>query len=330
MNRLVDLHNIRKVIGRFRQFGGGRLLWEYAKMGLLPVILKQGLLLLTGKTDADTAYEAIGRKVNPILINRYANLLSEQKTYYDHQELEHQRRPVVWFCWLQGMDSAPDLVRVCYNSIKRYVTDKKLVVVTQENVGEYIKLPQHIVERWERGQMPPALFADIIRLELLTRYGGTWMDATVLCTGSPSPDFLMDSDLFLYQSLRKGDRTFYGASNWFMTACANNKVLLVLKDVITQYWRDYSCTLQYYMFHLFLIQVVQFYPEEMAAMPRRNRKRALVLGDKLTEPYDEQTMNEIEQISCFHKLNYRIAGRMKDASGTFYEEIVKRYGTMVS
>ena len=325
----MQTDTIHKAFGRFRQFGGGRLLWEYAKMGLLPVVLKQGLLLLMGKTDADMAYEAIGRKVNPILINRYASLLSEQKAYYDHQELEHQRRPVVWFCWLQGMDSAPDLVKACYNSIKRYVPDKELVVVTQENVSEYINLPQHIVERYEKGQMPPALFADIIRLELLTRYGGTWMDATVLCTGSPSPDSLMDSDLFLYQSLRKGDRTFYGASNWFMTACANNKVLLVLKDVLTQYWRDYSCTLQYYIFHLFLIQVAQLYPEEMAAMPRRNRKRALVLGDKLTEPYDEQTMYEIEQISCFHKLNYRVAGRMKDASGTFYEEIVKRYGTMV-
>ena len=120
-------------------------MWEYAKMGLLPVVLKQGLLLLMGKTDADMAYEAIGRKVNPILINRYASLLSEQKAYYDHQELNHQRRPVVWFCWLQGLDSAPDLVKACYNSIKRYVTDKELVVVTQENVSEYIKLPQHIV-----------------------------------------------------------------------------------------------------------------------------------------------------------------------------------------
>lgn len=326
----MQTDTIHKAFGRFRQFGGWRLLWVYAKLGVLPTVLKQGVLLLAGRTDIDRAYEAIGQRVNPILINKYATLLTNRKAYYAHQQLAHQHRPVVWFCWLQGMDSAPDLVRACYNSIKRYVTDKELVVVTQENVSEYINLPQHIVERYEKGQLPPALFADIIRLELLTRYGGTWMDATVLCTGSPSPDFLMDSDLFLYQSLRKGDRTFYGASNWFMTASANNKVLLVLKDVLTQYWRDYSCTLQYYMFHLFLIQVARLYPEETAAMPRRNRKRALVLGDKLTEPYNEQTMYEIEQISCFHKLNYRVAGRMKNVSGTFYEEMVKRYGTMVS
>ena len=326
----MEQNIIRRIICRFRQFGGYRLIWEYAKLGLLPTMLKQGVLLLTGKTDFNRAYETIGRVVNPTLIDKYTPFIGQLKAKYDATPLEHAHRPVIWFCWLQGLNCAPDLVKACYNSIKRYVTDKELVVVTQENVSEYIKLPQHIVERYKRGQMPPALFADIIRLELLTKYGGTWMDATVLCTGSPSPDFLMDSELFLYQSLRKGDRTFYGASNWFMTSCANNKVLLVLKDVLTQYLLDYSCTLQYYMFHLFLCQVARLYPEEMAAMPRRNRKRALVLGDKLTEPYDEQTMNEIEQISCFHKLNYRVAGRMKDASGTFYEEIVRSYGTVVA
>lgn len=321
---------IRKALGRFRQFGGWRLLWEYAKLGVLPAVLRQGALLLAGRTDADMAYEAIGRKVSPMLINRYANLLLELKKKYDVRPLEHGRRNVVWFCWLQGMDLAPSLVKACYNSIRQHVTDHEIIVVTRENMREYIALPQHIVERYEQGQMPPALFADIVRLELLTCYGGTWMDATVLCTGTPTPASMMDSDLFLFQTLRKGDTTFYGASNWFITSCANNKVLLVLRDVLVQYWRDYSCTLQYYMFHLFLIQVARLYPEEIAAMPRRNRRRALLLGDKLAESYDADLMREIEQVSCFHKLNYRVAERMKDSSGTFYEALVRRYGTNVS
>lgn len=320
------MNPIRKALGRFRQFGGCRLLREYAKLGVLPTVLKQGVLLLTGRTDADRAYEAIGRKVNPLLISRYANLLYQRKEHYAHQQQEHRHRPVVWFCWLQGMDHAPELVKACCNSIRQHVADKELIVVTRENIREYITLPQHIVGRYEKGQMPPALFADIVRLELLTRYGGTWMDASVLCTGTPSPASMMDSDLFLFQALRKGDRTFYGASNWFITSCANNKVLLVLKNVLVQYWRDYPCTLQYYMFHLFLIQVARLYPEEMAAMPRRNRRRALVLGDKLAQPYDADMMREIEQASCFHKLNYRVAERMNDTSGTFYAEIMRRYG----
>lgn len=227
------------------------------------------------------------------------------------------------------------MVQACQESMRRYIADWEIIQLTYENYKDYVTLPEYIELKYERGQIPPALFADLLRLEVLIQYGGTWMDATMFCTdpGLLKKDSwlqeIMDCDLFMFQALRKGDPRFYGISNWFITARRGSLPLMVLRDVLTEYWQDYSVTLDYYMFHDFFFTIAQMYPEEMAAMPRRNRKRALVLGDKLTEPYDEQEMNDIKQISCFHKLNYRIAGRMKDVSGTFYEEIVKRYGTMV-
>lgn len=321
--------DMKRALRRIRQFGGWRLLWEYTKMGLLPVVVREGLQLLTGKRDFDRAYQTIGREVNSLLLKRYTPLMYRMKDQYDHAELEHTHRDVVWFCWLQGLDMAPDLVKACYNSIRQHVRDRELVVITHDNLHEYINLPPHVVDRYERGQMPPALFSDMVRLELLIRYGGTWMDASLLCTGSDWPDGVMDADLFLFQTLRKGDRTFYGASNWFITASANNPVLLVLRDVLSQYWKDYSCTLQYYMFHLFLYQLARIYPDEIAAMPKRNRLRALQLVNRLSDRYDAEAMTEMERVSNCHKLNYRVAERLKDPAGTFYAEVIRRYGTDV-
>ena len=39
------------------------------------------------------------------------------------------------------------------------------------------------MEKWEKGRIPAAMFSDLLRVELLIKYGGTWIDSTVLCTG---------------------------------------------------------------------------------------------------------------------------------------------------
>ena len=59
----------------------------------------------------------------------------------------------------------------------------EVIVIDEKNWREYIDLPDYIIRRRERKQIPPAHFTDLLRLELLIRYGGTWIDSTVLCTG---------------------------------------------------------------------------------------------------------------------------------------------------
>ena len=48
-----------------------------------------------------------------------------------------------------------------------------------------------------------AAFTDMLRLELLCQYGGTWIDATVLCTGGEGINELLDPDLFVFQQIKK-------------------------------------------------------------------------------------------------------------------------------
>ena len=85
----------------------------------------------------------------------------------------------VWFCWLQGLEQAPPLVKLCYEALRQKLPDREIVVIDAKNVFDYITLPEEIVEKWKRGIIGPAHFSDLIRLELLVRYGGYWIDATV-------------------------------------------------------------------------------------------------------------------------------------------------------
>lgn len=316
-----------KIISRFRQFGGLRLLGAYAKMGMFLCVMSEAVKIILGRTSRDEGYAEIRKAVNRKLQAKYADFIVKRKEAYDEGrgkkndgrcEGDDGRRKV-WTCWLQGFDKAPVMVQTCQESMRRYIKDREIIQLTYENYKDYVTLPEHIVRKYERGQIPPALFADLLRLEVLIQYGGTWMDSTMLCTnaGLMSKDSwlqeIMDCDLFLFQALRKGDPRFYGISNWFITARRGCRPLMVLRDVLAEYWRDYSVTLNYYMFHDFFFTIAQLYPEEVAAMPRRNRLGPLKLkhgkgyemktdGLRLKEePWVQQLIERV----CVHKLDYK-------------------------
>lgn len=316
-----------KVISRFKQFGGVRLLAAYTRMGMARCVMTEAMKLILGRTSRDEAYAVIRRAANRRLQAQYADFIVERKEAYedgrvvrdDVKGMREDGSRMVWTCWLQGFDKAPAMVQACQASMRNCLTDREIIQLTYENYTDYVTLPEHIVRKYERGLMPPALFADLLRLEVLIQHGGTWMDATMFCTdaGLLEKDSwlqeIMDCDLFMFQALRKGDSRFWGISNWFITARPGCRPLMVLRDVLTKYWQDYSVTLDYYMFHDFFNAIARLYPEEIAAMPRRNRLGPLRLmqgkGYQLTNDgltlKDEAWVKELTKRVMVHKLDYK-------------------------
>ena len=315
---------IKKIIFRARQFGGLRLSWTYMSMGLGILVIQNILKMLLGFKTKDEAYAAISYAANRKLQLKYKELVCERKVYYDSiSNMKLGRSNKVFVSWLQGFEGAPELVKVCVESIKRYMTDREIILLSLDNYHKYAELPNDIVEKFKAGKIPPALFSDLLRLELLIKYGGTWMDATILCTGEDYPKEIIDCDLFVFQAIVRGDARLRGISNWFITACQNNRLLMVLRDVLIQYWRDYDCTIDYYIFHHFFYSIAMLYPDEIAAMPRKDRLVPLQLMKRMGDKYDENWMKELKGKTCFHKLNYRLSSEVLNDSGNFYHTIIK-------
>lgn len=81
------------------------------------------------------------------------------------------------FCWFQGMENAPELVKRCYASVKRNMPNKEVIVITKENMDQYVDFPEHILGKWKKGLITDTKMSDFLRMELLIRYGGLWMVA---------------------------------------------------------------------------------------------------------------------------------------------------------
>lgn len=330
--------DLKKLITRYKQFGGAKLVWQYAKLGAVPTVLK-GLWRFTVKGSwfkvgvfqcCKGLYGEVIRRVEPFLVQKYGARAQEFKSSRSSY-LTHEHPKVIWWCWLQGIENAPSIVRACYNSLVQgewfRENGYKVNVIDAENWKEYVELPGYMEKKWEKKQIPPALFSDLLRLELLIKYGGTWIDSTVLCTGNVNDnhnDNFLNADLFLFQYTQQGSIPI-SISNWFISACSNNEVLIVLRDMLYAYWKDYDCTLDYYIFHLFFAMISKEYPEQILAMPYGQSQNSLVLLHHWGEKFEQKKWDNLTSKVCFHKLAFRIPQNVKEDEGNFYNYILRLF-----
>lgn len=319
----IELSKARK---RLREFGGLRLVCAYARMGVLGKVAVAFCRCALRGRPLKEAYPYVLLAVRPHLEKRYGAFLKRRLIENgDGLDLPESSRKV-WVCWLQGMDKAPEIVHACVNSLKTHIRDREIVLLDSGNIPEYVDVPEHIQKKWLEGRIPCASYAVIVRLCLLLKYGGTWIDATVLCTGDAIPSEYMDSDLFFYQYTHPGSTKFGGISNWFITARPNHPVLRTLLDVICEYWRDFDCLVYYYIFHLFFEMMVKERPEILRKMPYGYSGYCLGLLHHWNETFDPEKWRKATTRSCFHKLNCRVPDAVKTDSSNYYSHILGEYG----
>ena len=318
--------DLQILLSRYCQFGGLRLAWEYTKLESLWPAVKAGVRCLVKRQSFKAIYPEVLRKTEPYLMERYAPVLRSKMSDVRGKTLVHEHPKVIWWCWLQGIENAPSIVKACFNSLKQ-LTGYSLVVIDNSNWREYVELPGYIVKKWEKKQIPPALFSDLLRLELLIKYGGTWIDSTVLCTGNVNDnhnDNYLEADLFLFQYTKQGSIPV-SISNWFISAYSNNEVLIVLRDMLYAYWKDYDCVLDYYIFHQFFAMISKEYPEQITAMPYGQSQNSLVLLHHWGEKFDQKKWDKLTEKVCFHKLAFRVSEETKEKKENYYNYILNTY-----
>lgn len=79
-----------KLRTRLVQFGGWRLVWQYARMGVLWTGVKALASCATSGRSLKSAYPAITKRVDEILIKKYRHILEESKDRHQRLEAESQ------------------------------------------------------------------------------------------------------------------------------------------------------------------------------------------------------------------------------------------------
>ncbi len=86
---------------------------------------------------------------------------------------------VLWLFWQQGKNEAPDTVIQCMRSWSELNPEWVVHTLAQDNIDQYIDLGKIVARNADR--LTPQALSDIVRINLLRKYGGVWADATCFC-----------------------------------------------------------------------------------------------------------------------------------------------------
>lgn len=103
----------------FKKQGGIKLLTQYWKGGALFTAIGEFLLLGKSRTALEILRLSATLKTKQKLERKYKEVLLDFDEKWKKQNcLESKSSNKVWICWFQGMESASELVRRCYHSVK--------------------------------------------------------------------------------------------------------------------------------------------------------------------------------------------------------------------
>lgn len=235
-------------------------------------------------------------------IKRRAKLMSYSKT------ISAEKKPV-WVYWAQGIDSAPEIVKLCIESMKSVFGDR-LHVLTDNNIHYYVS--SYYAERISSF----AHKSDYIRAELLYRYGGTWIDST--CMVKPELKQIVDNNDFVVACYPPA-RTQMG--NWFLSINERYSWLFSLMYAALTMWiterGDFN---EYFMFHAFWRILVTIDPQarkcwDSVYQINASKARSFLLYriDELFNVLDEEEYKNIYDGAPLLKLTYKYEQYGKDS-----------------
>lgn len=165
----------------------------------------------------------------------------------------------IWRYWAQGWENAPFMVRYCTEAVQHYAPDWEIINLDDKNIGEYIDLPAYLKNS---SNFPIQPISDLIRVKLLDKYGGVWLDATAFLNTNLTA-FLtpLDGEFFCFWRWEKK----VSMSSWFLAASKGSYIcnrlaedfekLLLSNEFLSEnevYFSKWRGSPNYFAFHKLL------------------------------------------------------------------------------
>ncbi|MDC4318532.1 capsular polysaccharide synthesis protein [Acinetobacter nosocomialis] len=134
---------------------------------------------------------------------------------------------IIWMFW--NDKELPELVFYCIENIKKLHPDFEVNILNCNNVGNFIDINFFELTK----KMPLPNISDLIRLKLLSRYGGIWMDSSIILQQPLDEFFLLSGyDLIGYYNVFQ---TINGnvpvIESWLLAAPKNSKFILTWLEI---------------------------------------------------------------------------------------------------
>jgi hypothetical protein len=287
-----------------------RAFFSRAALPIVSLLISNGINSKTLEICRNIYYHAlvkrVAKKINSINIGSdYEDPVNSSRCP-EQVSTAGSTKKIIWIYWDSGFDNAPLIVKICAKRLKKF-DNVKLVFLDNKNLEDYIQLPDHILHKVFEGKISKAHFSDLLRVELLFRYGGVWLDATVFLTGEKIPAELLGNDLFFYSMSKpsiNGNPIYL--SSWAIASPANHPVLAITRSYLHDYWAKNDKLLDYFLLHITLCATINSFPEYRPKFLGfyNNADPHLLLLNYHSE-FSDDLYEAITSVSTIHKLSYK-------------------------
>lgn len=258
-----------------------------------------------------------------------------------YKDLPEDATPVdgkipVWCCWWQGPEQMPELVKMCHERLKQVLPENaQLHIITLDNFKDYVDIPQHILDKFDHKIITMTTMSDVLRFQLLARYGGYWLDATIFFSEDiPAPYF---SGNFYCQRMHNRPENCAREAcrgNWSgfsMAGPKNSIVFRYMNDAFSYWWAHYDTIIDYVLIDYILWTGYRHVPaiREVIDTVPDNNEDIFSFYQYLNHPYSPELFREAAKNNIMHKLTYKMDLRKQTPEGetTLYGHLLNEvYG----
>ncbi len=258
----------------------------------------------------------------------------------DHKQKGHidpgdpiQKNSTIWVFWWQGEENAPYPVNLCMESVRRNAGLHPVVVLDQNNYDKYVEIPEYVLKKFREGKISIAHFSDILRISLLKRYGGIWLDSTFYLT-APLQEDLYDYSFF---SISHGGHRKWVVSKdlWSLGLLASGKNSAFMDycyDMLMEYWKKENIPICYLlldcMMSLGFEDILEF-RALITKVPVNNLGVFDFLEEIRNQKCDEKVYQKLSERAYIHQLTYKKDYRLNVRGGkTYFGRLTEEaYGT---
>lgn len=161
------------------------------------------------------------------------------------------------FTFWEPHDSLPGYIKLCIKTWKKYLPKfYKIVVLDYQNLQDYLDFK--LINKILCKQMTLSFQSDAIRVAILQKYGGIWMDCDTIITNSKCMNIFNGSDLFMF-GISKENHPHIG----FIYASKNSTILKAWLSGIIKRVRIYKNNL--FFKHIFPKKIYKIFFEKLLA-----------------------------------------------------------------
>lgn len=219
----------------------------------------------------------------------------------------------VWICWWQGVEDMPEVIQCCIESLKRNLPIEKttLRIITLDNCMQYVAFTDKIIQKFNEGKITMTHLSDILRAELLYRYGGMWIDATYYVSKKISESIFEDNSLYTLRFEKPIWQAEITQGNWsgnfWFVKKKHHKLFQFLLEGLWYYWEMEDQLIDYFLIdYVIAIAVNEFSEirEELEGCPYCS-SAVFELQKYINKKYTSERKIKLMKESGFYKLNRR-------------------------